>query len=130
MAGWSPHPAISWMLERLGSELRRSLGEVRFEIATRDAEHRSLDAIVRLALTPEASTARPRGRQVALPEGLTRREVEVITLVGQGRTDPEIATALFISPKTASVHVANIKAKLGLKSRLDLALHARELGLS
>jgi predicted ATPase/DNA-binding CsgD family transcriptional regulator len=60
---------------------------------------------------------------------LTKREIEILTLVGQGRSDPEIAEALFISPKTASVHVANIKGKLGLQSRLEVALRARELGL-
>jgi len=60
---------------------------------------------------------------------LTRREIEILTLVGQGRSDPEIAEALFISPKTASVHVANIKGKLGVESRLQIALRARELGL-
>jgi DNA-binding NarL/FixJ family response regulator len=49
--------------------------------------------------------------------------------LGAGRSDPEIAEALFISPKTASVHVANIKAKLRLGSRLEVALRARELGL-
>ena len=61
---------------------------------------------------------------------LTRREVEVLSLVGQGRSDPEIADTLFISPKTASVHVTNIKGKLGVESRLQVALRARELGLA
>jgi DNA-binding CsgD family transcriptional regulator len=60
---------------------------------------------------------------------LTKREVEILALVGRGRTDPEIAAALFISPKTASVHVSNIKDKLGMGSRLEVALRARELGL-
>jgi DNA-binding CsgD family transcriptional regulator len=60
---------------------------------------------------------------------LTKREVEVLTLVGRGRSDPEIAEAQFISPKTASVHVSNIKGKLGLESRLEVALRARDLGL-
>jgi non-specific serine/threonine protein kinase len=130
LAGWSPHPAISWMLERRVSLLRTLLGEVRFEIATRDATHRSLDTTIRLALTAQLSQTRTMGPRTAAPEGLTRREVEVMTLVGQGKTDPEIGADLFISPKTASVHVANIKAKLALGSRLEVALHARELGLS
>ena len=60
---------------------------------------------------------------------LTPREVEILTLVGQGRSDPEIAERLFISPKTASVHVANVKAKLGAASRLETALRARDMGL-
>ena len=61
---------------------------------------------------------------------LTKREVEILGLVGQGKSDPEIAEILVISPKTASVHVTNIKGKLGLESRLEVALRARDLGLA
>jgi predicted ATPase/DNA-binding CsgD family transcriptional regulator len=63
------------------------------------------------------------------PDGLTRREVEILRLVGLGRSDHDIAEELFISRKTASVHVSNIKAKLGLASRLEVALRARDMGL-
>jgi DNA-binding NarL/FixJ family response regulator len=52
---------------------------------------------------------------------LTPREQEVLALVASGRSDGEIATALVISKKTASVHVANIKAKLGASSRVEVA---------
>jgi ATP/maltotriose-dependent transcriptional regulator MalT len=44
--------------------------------------------------------------------GLTRREVEVLTLVAKGRTNRQISQALFITPKTANVHVSRILAKL------------------
>jgi DNA-binding CsgD family transcriptional regulator len=60
---------------------------------------------------------------------LTPREHEVLQLVSAGRTDQEIADALFISPKTASVHVANIKGKLGAESRVAIAMDAIRLGL-
>jgi len=70
------------------------------------------------------------GQRAALRHGdLTPREIEVLSLVGAGRSDGDIATELFISPKTASVHVSNVKAKLGVSSRLEMALRARELGL-
>jgi len=62
-------------------------------------------------------------------ERLTAREVEVLSLVGSGRSDAEIAETLFISRKTASVHVSNVKGKLGVASRLEVALRAREMGL-
>ena len=62
-------------------------------------------------------------------ERLTAREVEVLSLVGSGQSDAEIAETLFISRKTASVHVSNVKGKLGLASRLEVALRAREMGL-
>jgi len=55
------------------------------------------------------------------PLGLTSREVEVLELVGRGLTNSEIAEELFISTKTASVHVSNILRKLGLKSRIQAA---------
>jgi DNA-binding CsgD family transcriptional regulator/tetratricopeptide (TPR) repeat protein len=53
--------------------------------------------------------------------GLTLREREVLALLATGRTNPEIAKTLFISPKTASVHVSNILAKLGVASRVEAA---------
>jgi len=55
------------------------------------------------------------------PLGLTSREAEVLDLVGRGLTNAEIAEELFISTKTASVHVSNILRKLGLKSRIQAA---------
>ena len=61
---------------------------------------------------------------------LTRREVEVLGLLASGMSDPEIGAALFISPRTASVHVSNIKSKLGVETRVEAALRARELGLA
>ena len=53
--------------------------------------------------------------------GLTDREREVLLLLADGRSNPEIAQALFISPKTASVHVSNILAKLGVGGRVEAA---------
>ena len=57
----------------------------------------------------------------------TARELEVLPLLSEARSDGEIATTLDISPKTASVHVANIKSKLGVETRMEAALRAREL---
>jgi DNA-binding NarL/FixJ family response regulator/tetratricopeptide (TPR) repeat protein len=56
---------------------------------------------------------------------LTGREREVLDLLVQGRTNREIAGRLYISEKTASVHVSNILAKLGVRSRLEAAALAR-----
>jgi hypothetical protein len=53
----------------------------------------------------------------------------VRVVVGAGKSDHDIAAALFISPKTASVHVSNAKAKLGVSTRLEAALWVRERGL-
>jgi DNA-binding CsgD family transcriptional regulator/tetratricopeptide (TPR) repeat protein len=61
--------------------------------------------------------------------GLTARELDVVALVAEGRTNRQIADALFISAKTASVHVSNILAKLGVTNRGEAAAAARRLGL-
>jgi DNA-binding CsgD family transcriptional regulator/tetratricopeptide (TPR) repeat protein len=73
---------------------------------------------------PEAATA-PAGADL----GLTSRELEVLRLVAEGRSNRQVADALFISVKTASVHVSNILAKLGVASRVEAAAIAHRLGL-
>ena len=60
---------------------------------------------------------------------LTPREVEVLGQLAAGRTNGEIAKLLFISPKTVSVHVSNILAKLGASTRGEAAAIARRQGL-
>jgi DNA-binding NarL/FixJ family response regulator len=60
--------------------------------------------------------------------GLTAREAEVLGLVAAGRSNKEIAEALFISTKTASVHVKHILAKLGVTSRVQAAAIAHRAG--
>nr|WP_241518957.1 helix-turn-helix transcriptional regulator [Streptomyces sp. CB03238] len=61
--------------------------------------------------------------------GLTPREQDVLRLVAVGRTNRQIAEELFISPKTASVHVSNILAKLGVSGRGEAAALAHRLRL-
>jgi len=60
-------------------------------------------------------------RSVAEDLGLTPREVEVLAQLAQGRTDRQIAEELFISKKTASVHVSNLLRKLDASSRIEAA---------
>ena len=61
---------------------------------------------------------------------LTPREVEVLTSLAAGRTNQEIADQLFISVKTASVHVSNILRKLNVSRRQEAARVAHRLGVS
>jgi ATP/maltotriose-dependent transcriptional regulator MalT len=62
--------------------------------------------------------------------GLTRREREVLALIADGRTNRQIAGQLFISDKTASVHVSNILRKLCVTSRSEAAVTAHRLGIA
>jgi DNA-binding NarL/FixJ family response regulator len=79
--------------------------------------------------------ARPRtaGRRPASPGAhlarLTRREVEVLVLLAQGHSNPEIADELVISRKTVSAHLEHIYAKLGVRSRTRATLVAMQQGL-
>jgi DNA-binding CsgD family transcriptional regulator/tetratricopeptide (TPR) repeat protein len=72
----------------------------------------------------------PGGRPADALAGLTSRETEVLRLLVAGRSNREIAAALFIAPKTASVHVSNILAKLGAASRGEAAAIATAAGLA
>ena len=105
--------------------------------ALRDADH----AARQLAAAPmraEIATLARRARidlaipgPVPLPDqdplGLTPREREVITLLSDGLSNAEIARTLYISEKTASVHVSNILRKLGVTSRIQAAAHGRSV---
>jgi DNA-binding CsgD family transcriptional regulator/tetratricopeptide (TPR) repeat protein len=91
-------------------------------------EIRMLAQRARIDLAPMPDVERDKPSPAA-ELGLTERETEVLRQLSLGRSNREIATALFISPKTASVHVSNIMRKLGAPSRLAAATAAHRLGL-
>jgi DNA-binding CsgD family transcriptional regulator/tetratricopeptide (TPR) repeat protein len=62
--------------------------------------------------------------------GLSRRELEVLALIAEGRSNPEIGRQLFITRKTVAVHVSNILTKLGVSGRVEAAAAAIRLGLT
>jgi DNA-binding NarL/FixJ family response regulator len=110
------------------------------------AAHRTAVALGAAPLRREIELLTRRGRlrleepaaAVAAPEppsspaaslGLTRREVEVLRLVAAGWTNRQIGQELFITEKTASVHVSRILAKLGVAGRGEAAAVAHRLGL-
>jgi DNA-binding NarL/FixJ family response regulator len=63
------------------------------------------------------------------PHGLTARELEILGLLASGLTNRQIGERLFISPKTAGVHVSNILGKLGVGGRVEAATVAQRMGL-
>ena len=70
--------------------------------------------------------ARRRDATVANAAGLTARQVEVLALLGEGLTNAEVGRRLYISPKTADHHVTAILTKLGVNTRGDAVVAARE----
>lgn len=117
----------------------RAVAAARLERAARLADglragplRAAIDRLARRARLPLAS-AEPAGdptEQARVRLGLTGRELEVLRLVAAGRNNHDIATELFISAKTASVHISRILAKLGLANRTEAAATAHRLGLS
>jgi DNA-binding CsgD family transcriptional regulator/tetratricopeptide (TPR) repeat protein len=76
-----------------------------------------------------AASGRSATRQATPAHSLSSREVEVLRLVAAGRSNGEIGEELFISRKTAGVHVTHILNKLGVSNRVEAAMAAARLGI-
>jgi DNA-binding NarL/FixJ family response regulator len=95
-----------------------------------------LDARVQAALLA-AATSRPAAPapsaepaiQAPLPDGLTQREAEILTLIAQGLTNPEICARLFLSNHTVKTHISRIFAKTGSRDRVAAIGYARRHNL-
>jgi non-specific serine/threonine protein kinase len=111
---------------------RRALGAEAAAAAWKAGRATPLERVVAEALADEldegtAATPLPAGGH--LPSSLTRREREVALLLAAGRTDREIAAELTITEGTAGLHVHHVLAKLGLRSRWQVAEWAARPGL-
>jgi DNA-binding CsgD family transcriptional regulator/tetratricopeptide (TPR) repeat protein len=113
------------------------------EVGTPTALTHAFDILDRLGARPAAALAAeqlrsmgervPRGVRPSTrgnPAGLTSREIEVLGLVADGKTNPEIAALLVVSDKTVEHHVSRILSKLGVPSRREAAKAAHQLDLS
>lgn len=106
-------------------EIARAVEAVRGGDAQLDpsVQRRLVDAL--------ATGARPsRRRRGDLPDGLTQREAEVLTLIAGGRSNAEIARELFISEATVKTHINNLFAKAGLRDRAQAVTYAYRKGLA
>ena len=115
----SPARATAFLASLLGSTLLA--GEVRGQ-----------DSIGQNAVTLEQLTVEGSGVGLtrANPAGLTNRQLDVAKLVARGFSNAEIAGRLFISPKTAEVHVSAVLNKLGVGNRRAVVVRAGDLGLA
>ena len=95
------------------------------------AQVRTLAERARIPLQPPpaASPAAPGAARVPAAYGLTGRELAVLRLLAAGRTNAQIGAELYMSPKTASVHVTSILRKLGVSGRVQAAALAERAGL-
>jgi DNA-binding NarL/FixJ family response regulator len=90
-----------------------------------------IEAIARRTrISLDAPVAPTLGESDVVRLGLTAREAEVLSLVAAGRTNREIGTELYVSEKTASVHVSNILRKLGVSSRIEAGAVAQRVGVA
>jgi DNA-binding CsgD family transcriptional regulator/tetratricopeptide (TPR) repeat protein len=126
LARWARSgPAADALRSAHSTALRLGAEPLRREV--QDLATRAGIQLGELAAHPAA--AAPEVPSVEAELGLTRRELEVLRLVALGRTNREVATVLFISEKTAGVHVSNILRKLDLRSRVEASAYAHRLGL-
>ncbi|SER89540.1 two component transcriptional regulator, LuxR family [Gracilibacillus ureilyticus] len=70
-----------------------------------------------------------KSNETTLHDTLTNREMEILLLIAQGKTNQEIADELFIALKTAKVHVSNILSKLQVQDRTQAAVYAYQQGI-
>jgi DNA-binding CsgD family transcriptional regulator len=101
----------------LVTALRERLGDERFEVAWSEGGHTPVDDCV-AALTRGRG---PRNRPPAGWESLTPTELDVVRLVRDGLSNPEIAAQLYVSRSTVKAHLAHIYAKVGVANRTELA---------
>lgn len=83
-----------------------------------------LDPSVQATLLAATSPAKPQPPGT-LPDGLTRREAEILTLIAHGKTNAEIASELFLSNNTVKTHINRIFAKTGSRDRVAAAQYAQ-----
>ncbi len=82
-----------------------------------------------LAATEPSSAAATAGRAAEPPDGLTRREAEILVLIARGLTNTEIAGELFLSGNTVKTHINRIFAKTGSRDRAAASRYARDHGM-
>lgn len=133
-AGHPLEPVFRDEYERDLAVSRRALGEVAFGAGWDAGRMLSTEQSVAEALAFAAEAARAASADPRLTgvdhAGLTSREIDVLRLIADGRSDREIAEALFISRRTASKHVESIFLKLRVHSRAAAATECIRRGLA
>jgi DNA-binding NarL/FixJ family response regulator len=98
--------------------------------AVHDGEAQLAPSVQRRLVDALATGSQPSRRRGNLPDGLTQREAEVLTLIAGGRSNAEIARELFISEATVKTHINNLFAKTGVRDRAQAVTYAYRKGLA
>jgi len=115
-------------IAELGTPERLRVAFTEFErLGARPAAQHVLRRLRELGVRSIPRGPRPSTR--ANQAGLTRRELEIVALLGEGLSNKEIARRLFLSPKTVDHHVSSVLTKLGARTRSEAALEAVKLGI-
>ncbi len=130
-----PDSFTGWMEEwnqinELQDKLRGSIGDEAYQTLWKQGAQRGLkETIYELFDYFDDEDSIPMPSHHPLAEPLTERELEVLTLIAVGLTNPQIGEKLYLSTGTVKVHTRNIYGKLAVKNRTEAATKARELGL-
>ena len=111
------------------SEPHEIVGAVRSVLAGEAAISRRVAATLVRSVVSDAEPAGPRPEEVAALEGLSEREREVVALLCEGRSNREIAAALFVSEPTVKSHLSHILTKMEVRDRVQVVIKAYRTGL-
>lgn len=117
-------PTAAQLLEHWLETARASLSPDRASVAWAEGSQMTLEDAIAEALSQASEAAPPQSPDRS---GLTRRELEIATMVAAGMTNRQISQKLFIAERTAEGHVERIRNKLGFRSRTQVAAWAAEM---
>ena len=119
--GYARSGALQAEINNAGGAARERLGPAAFELAWGKGRGMTADEAVALALGRNAPA---RAERVQRPGGLTGREAQIVLDIARGLTNRQIAERLGISERTVDAHVQNIRNKLGMEKRAQIAAWA------
>ena len=142
LTGWHPFPGLT-SVQHLFKHINEPLPEVELEnaelsaavnhvlkIATeKNPKHRYKDSLEFAAAFRDASGQDRQSDSTEVVESLTRREQEILCLIVEGKSNKQIAHDLFVEVSTIKWHITQIYKKLGVRSRVQATIRARELNL-